>query len=107
MNYRINKLELTACMTLWVLLSVIMVAALNPVVNTVVADVVPVEALPVEMVLFDGTINDIQPMAQIPEVFEKGDAFGDGVVLFACAREIITMTVRADGVKSFSNHMVG
>jgi len=67
------------------------------------------EDVGVAVATIDNNVNTIQSMNEVlpHQVLKKGDKYDDGVVFYASADEIITMTVRDDGVKSFENHMVG
>jgi hypothetical protein len=140
MKYKINKLELTAGLSLWIVLSIVLSLSFDPgchyaPISTVisipmpstVATAIPVAvvevrvsemaALPVNpvkdkglhMAMLNNTVKPVQAEDEVLpyQVLKKGDAYDDGVVFYASADEIITMTVRADGVKFFENHLVG
>jgi len=133
MKYRINKLELVSCLSIWIALSITLSIAFAPNITatatsvvipaytaSVAEDVMPMEMLTVNVeaeddadlmvaTIVDSSVNTITKMDEVlpHQVLKKGDAYDEGVVFYASADEIITMTVRADGVKFFENHLVG
>jgi hypothetical protein len=108
---RTHKTELVIGVSLYLILTIFVSAIISPMVST--TEIVPVQTADIDwaepMPLMTAEVKEVQFLDTIScvKILEVGDSIDGGVVVIADAREVITMTVRADGVKFFENHLIG